>query len=402
MRLQNLNLKNVRHRIETDLEALKAFTATPGDGCTRMPFTKETQDAAVYLKEIMADAGLEVREDCVGNIFGTLKGSDPSLPCVMMGSHYDSVYNGGDYDGIAGVICAIETARILQEEGIQLQRDFVAAAFMDEEGCRFGTGYFGSKSMLGQMTLEECKYYTDKDHISVYDAMTSYGLVPEELGNAAWEKDSIGCFIEPHIEQGPVLDAKGLELGLVDCIVGIQRYVVTVNGRADHAGTTPMHMRKDAVLIASRVVSEIADMAREKGEGTVATVGYMNTMAGAMNIIADCVEFSIDIRSGSQENLDDISANIFRRLNEETEAVGASYSVVNKLKISPVSLDEGMLNIMEECCRQHGYSYQRMPSGAGHDALAIGQVLPTVMLFVPSENGRSHCPAEHTPYEVFA
>lgn len=401
-RLKDLDLKKIKHRIKADLEAMKAFTATPGNGCTRMPFTKETRLAAEYLKKVMADAGLEVREDCVGNVFGVLPGEDRTLPCIMMGSHYDSVYNGGDYDGIAGVICAIETARVFNEEGTQLKCDFVVAAFMDEEGCRFGTGYFGSKCMLGQMTVEECKEYTDKDDITVYDAMKEYGLAPKELKAAAWAAGSIGYFIEPHIEQGPVLDSEKTELGLVDCIVGIQRYMVTVNGRADHAGTTPMHMRKDAVSIASKVISEIDRMAIEEGEDTVATVGYIRTVPGAMNIIADSVEFSIDIRSRNNDIINRIAAQIRKRLEEETTAVGAQYSMDSKLTITPVCLDEQMLSIMEESCKAHGYSYRRLPSGAGHDALAIGQVLPTVMLFVPSKDGRSHCPVEYTSYGDFA
>lgn len=399
---KSLDLEVSKKRIKKDLEALKAFTATPGNGCTRMPFTKETRDAAEYLKKAMAEAGMEVREDAVGNVFGVLHGTDETLPCIMMGSHYDSVYNGGDYDGIAGVVCAIETARILVEEGIQLKADYVAAAFMDEEGCRFGTGYFGSKSMLGQMTVEECKKYTDKDDITVYDAMKAYGFRPKELVSAAWEKGSIGYFIEPHVEQGPVLDAEKIELGLVDCIVGIQRYMVTVNGRADHAGTTPMHMRKDAVSIATKVVSKIDQMAMEKNDGTVATVGYMKTISGAMNIIADSVEFSIDIRSRCQENIDNIVRQIKEHLEKETKAVDASYSIVNKLTITPVALNEAMLDVMEQSCIKHGYTYKRMISGAGHDALAIGQSIPTVMLFVPSVDGRSHCPVEYTSYRYFA
>ena len=402
MRGQELELPHLKHRIKENLEAMKAFTATPGNGCTRMPFTKETRDAAEYLKKVMAQAGLEVREDCVGNVFGVLRGEDRSLPCIMMGSHYDSVYNGGDYDGIAGVICAIETARVLLEQGRQLKQDFVVAAFMDEEGCRFGTGYFGSKCMLGQMTVEECKTYTDKDDITVYDAMKAYGFNPKQLGRAAWQPGSIACFIETHIEQGPVLDAASIELGLVDCIVGIQRYMVTVNGRSDHAGTTPMHMRKDAVSIAAKVIADIDGMARERGEGTVATVGYLKATPGAMNVIAGSAEFSVDVRSRTQENIDGIVAQIRQRLDEETSAVGASYSMEQKLEISPVDLNPRMLDIMEESCKAHGFTCCRLPSGAGHDSLAIGQVLPTVMLFVPSRDGRSHCPVEYTPYFDFA
>ncbi len=392
----------ITKRISADLKYLKEFTATPGNGCTRMPFTQETRYAAEYLKKIMGDAGLAVREDCVGNVFGTLPGEDRSLPCVMVGSHYDSVYNGGDYDGIAGVISAVELARLLQDEGKRLRSDLVVAAFMDEEGCRFGTGYFGSKCMLGQMTVEECKHYTDKDDISVYDAMTEYGLVPENLKDAAWPEGSIGHYIELHIEQGPVLDANQIELGLVNCIVGIQRYIVTVQGRSDHAGTTPMDMRQDAVNMAAKVIGKIGDMAKAEGNGTVATVGYMKVTPSAMNVVAESVDFSIDIRSTDNAIIDKIASQIWAELDRETQATWASWSADSKLTITPVDLSPAMLDIMEESCKEHGYSYLRMPSGAGHDALAIGQSLDTVMIFVPSKDGRSHCPVEYTPYEAFS
>lgn len=397
-----MNLKHITQRVQSDLQYIKEFTATPGSGCTRMPFSQETRYTAEYLKKIMADAGLEVREDCVGNVFGVRPGKDRSLPCIMTGSHYDSVYNGGDYDGIAGVISAVELARLLRDESVQLPCDFVAAAFMDEEGCRFGTGYFGSKCMLGQMTVEECRHYKDKDDISVYDAMKEYGLVPELLGDAAWPEGSIGHYIELHIEQGPVLDAGKTELGLVNCIVGIQRYMVTIRGRSDHAGTTPMDMRQDAVDIAAKVVSRIGDMARAEGSGTVATVGYMKVTPSAMNVVAEKVDFSIDIRSADSGIIDKIAAQIRAELDAETQKAGAAYSIDTKLTIAPVSLNQRMLDIMENSCRKHGFSFRRMPSGAGHDALAIGQSVDTVMLFVPSKDGRSHCPVEYTPYKDFS
>ena len=397
-----MDLKLITQRVQSDLQYIKEFTATPGSGCTRMPFSQETRYTAEYLKKAMADAGLEVHEDCVGNVFGVRPGKDRSLPCIMVGSHYDSVYNGGDYDGIAGVISAVELARLLRDENAELPCDFVAAAFMDEEGCRFGTGYFGSKCMLGQMTIEECRHYTDKDDISVYDAMKEYGLEPERLSEAAWPEGSIGRYIELHIEQGPVLDAEQTEIGLVDCIVGIQRYLVTICGRSDHAGTTPMDMRQDAVDIAAKVISKIGDMAREEGKGTVATVGYMKVTPSAMNVVAEKVDFSIDIRSSDNEVINRIAGKIRKELDEETGKTGASYSIDSKLTMTPVNLNPGMLDIMEESCRKRGYTSRRMPSGAGHDALAIGQTIDTVMLFVPSKDGRSHCPAEYTPYEAFA
>lgn len=397
-----MSIETITGRIATNLEALKQFTATPGNGCTRLPFTKEAREAVDYLRGVMTEAGLEVHEDAAGNIFGVLKGEDPTAPCIMMGSHYDSVTNGGDFDGIAGVVCAIEVARQLKEKGIQPKRNFVAVGFCDEEGLRFGTGYFGSGAMLGNRDVEYCRNFKDKDGISIYDAMKTYGLDPERIGEAKWPEGSIGSFLELHIEQGPVLDAEGLELGLVDCIVGIQRYMVTVHGRADHAGTTPMDMRLDAVDAATKVISKIADWAREKADGTVATTGYIKTVPGGMNIVAEKVEFTVDIRSSNNDNINDIAKRIRAALDHEVKAMGGSYEIDTKLVITPVHLSQEMLGMMEEDCKAQGYSYKRLASGAGHDALEIGQVIPTVMLFVPSKDGRSHCPVEFTRYSEFA
>lgn len=396
-----MGMEKITGRLATDLEGLKQFTATPGNGCTRLPFTKEARGAVDYLTKMMEEAGLEVHEDAAGNVIGILKGEDPAAPCVMMGSHYDSVTNGGDFDGIAGAVAAVEVARQLRDRGVKLKRNFVAVGFCDEEGLRFGTGYFGSGAMLGNRDVEYCKKFKDNDGISIYDAMKSYGLDPEKVADAKWPEGSIGSFLELHIEQGPVLDAENIELGLVDCIVGIQRYMVSVYGRADHAGTTPMDMRLDAVDAATKVISKIADWAREKADGTVATTGYIKTIPGGMNIVAERVDFTVDIRSKNNDNINDIANRIRAALDREVAAMGGSYEIENKLTITPVMLSEEMLDIMEEDCKEKGFSYKRLPSGAGHDSLEIGQVIPTVMLFVPSKEGRSHCPVEFTKYSDF-
>lgn len=398
----HMSIEEITGRVARDLEHLKRYTATPGQGCTRLPFTKEARQAVDYLKELMQECELTIKEDTAGNVFGILEGEDMEAPCVMMGSHYDSVFNGGDYDGIAGVVCAIEVARQLKEKGVKPKRSFVVAGFCDEEGMRFGTGYFGSGAMLGSRDVEYTKKFADKNGVTIYDAMKEYGLNPEEIGKAKWEKGSIGAFLEAHIEQGPVLDVEQIELGLVNCIVGIQRYMVTVSGRADHAGTTPMDMRMDAVDAASKVISKIADWAREKADGTVATVGYINTIPGGMNIVAEKVEFTVDIRSSNNDNINDISSRIKKALEREVKEFGGSFEMENKLTITPVHLSEEMLDVLEKGCKNQGYSYKRMPSGAGHDALEIGQTIPTVMLFVPSKDGRSHCPVEFTKYSELA
>ena len=390
------------NRIQKDLETLASYTSTPGHGVTRSSYSKEDTLAKEYLIKEMKKLHLDVYEDGIGTIFGRREGTLTDAPVVMFGSHYDSVVNGGDFDGIAGAVCAIEVARQLKEKGVTPKRNFVAVGFCDEEGMRFGTGYFGSGAMLGNRDVEYCKKFKDRDGVSIYDAMKSYGLDPEKITDAKWPEGSIGHFLEAHIEQGPVLDAENIEIGLVDCIVGIQRYMVTVHGRADHAGTTPMDMRLDAVDAATKVISKIADWAREKADGTVSTVGYINTVPGGMNIVAEECQFTVDIRSKNNDNINDIANRIRAALDREVKAMGGSYDIETKLVITPVNLSQEMLGIMEESCKAHGYSYKYLPSGAGHDALEIGQVLPTVMLFVPSKEGRSHCPVEFTKYSDFA
>ena len=395
-------IEEVISRVAKDLEHIKQYTSTPGEGTTRLPFTKEARDVVNYLTEVMKEAGLTVREDAAGNVIGVMEGEDPSLPCVMMGSHYDSVTNGGPFDGIAGVVCAIEVARLMKENGVKPKRNFVVVGFCDEEGMRFGTGYFGSGAMLGNRDVAYCKNFADVNGVTIYDAMEEYGLDPEKIEEAKWPEGSIGNFLELHIEQGPVLDAENIEIGLVEGIVGIQRYMVTVHGRADHAGTTPMDMRIDAVEAATKVISKIPDWAREKADGTVATTGFIRTTPGGMNIVAEKVEFTVDIRSMNNDNINDIARRIRAALDREVKAIGGSYEIDTKLVIEPVYLSMDMLKVMEEGCKERGYSYKYLPSGAGHDSLEIGQVIPTVMIFTPSKDGRSHCPVEFTKYSDFA
>jgi allantoate deiminase len=397
-----MDLEQITGNLQKNLEALHQYSATPGNGTTRLPFTKEARAAVDHIKAMMAEAGLKIREDEAGNVFGVLEGSDPSLPAVMTGSHFDTVTNGGNFDGLAGIITGIEIARQIRQKGDTLKRNLVVAGFCDEEGMRFGTGYFGSKAILGQVTQEDLHRYKDKDNVSIYQAMKGYGKAPEDLPKAKWDLKTIGAFIEAHIEQGPVLYQSGKELGLVECIVGIQRYIVTVRGRSDHAGTTPMDMRIDAVETATKVISKIPDWAREKGDGTVATTGFVQVLPGGMNIIAEEVQFSVDVRSRNNANIQDIAAKIRAELDTVCARNGATYTMDSKLTITPVNLSESMLAKLEQNCKSRGFSYRRMISGAGHDALAIGQLLDTVMVFVPSKDGRSHCPVEWTEYRDIA
>jgi allantoate deiminase len=386
----------ITENLQKNLEALGQYTATPGAGTTRLPFTREARAAANHIRTMMEEAGLRFREDAAGNLIGTMGGSDPSLPALIVGSHYDTVTNGGNFDGPAGIMTGIEIARLLRSTAHR--RNFAVIAFCDEEGLRFGTAYFGSKSLLGQWSQDDLRRYKDRDGISVYQAMKSYGLPPEDLPQAAWDLSSIRSYIEMHIEQGPVLYRSGEELGLVECIAGIQRYLVTVKGRTDHAGTTPMDMRIDPVETAAKVIAKIPGWAREKGGGTVATTGFIKTTPGGVNIVAGELQFSVDLRSHNNDIIEDLAAKIRISLEEAGKSNGAVCAMDKQLAIPPVDLNRDMLERLERSCKRRGYRFRRMISGAGHDALAIGQALDTVMVFVPSKDGRSHCPEEWTEY----
>lgn len=382
-------LKLIEDNIIKALDALQEFTATPGCGVTRFPYSKEARDACSYLKKLMEAVGLAVRMDNSGAVIGRLEGKSPAT--IMIGSHFDSVKHGGAYDGIAGVVCAIEVARLLKESGTELGYSLEVIATNDEEGARFNVGLFTGKVLLGQLTSEDLKAQVDADGVSVYQAMAAYGLKPEEI--AEHKRDDIKAFIEIHIEQGPVLEAEHKEIGIVDVIVGIKRARIRINGRADHAGTMPMHMRKDALEQATKVISKIGDRAR-LFRNCVATVGYLQVEPNVMNIIPQSVTFVVDIRGVDEETIMTQYYSLLADLDKMSLESGLTYDVENLLYAEPVRMDEEIKGHFEMSCIERQYDYMHLPSGAGHDAQIFGAQLPAAMLFVPSAGGRSHCPEE--------
>lgn len=385
----NNEFKTIEANIVKALEDLRKFTATPGCGVTRLPYTEEARAACAYLKERMEAVGLTVRLDNSGAVIGRLEGK--SLATIMIGSHFDSVKHGGAYDGIAGVVCAIEVARLLKESGKELRYSLEVIATNDEEGARFNAGLFTGKVLLGQLTCEDIKGQVDADGISVYQAMAAYGLKPEEI--AQYKRDDIKAFIEIHIEQGPVLEAEHKEIGIVDVIVGIKRARIRINGRADHAGTMPMYMRKDALEQATKVISKIGDRAR-LFRNCVATVGYMQVEPNVMNIIPQGVTFVVDIRGVDEETIMTQYYSLLADLDKMSLESGLTYEVENLLYAQPVLMDEEIKGHFEMSCITRELAYMHLPSGAGHDAQIFGAKLPAAMLFVPSAGGRSHCPEE--------
>lgn len=383
-------MEGLEQAIARRIEEFSRFTATPGQGCTRLPFSRETRAAAEYLKEAMGQLGLEVWEDQAGSVFGRLPGRDRSLPCVMCGSHLDSVVSGGNYDGAGGIMCALEIARRLDRE--KLERDFVVCALMDEEGCRFGGGYFGSLSIMGKIDAAYCRQVKDPEGVSVAQQMKEYGLDPEAIAQAAWAPGSIGDYLEIHAEQGPVLDQQGVPLGLVTGIVGIRRYEVTVLGQSNHAGTTPMAQRKDALTGAARVFLRVEELARARGD-CVATVGRIQAFPGSYNIIPGRAEFLLEVRALEQERLEELEGALNQAL-EEARAAGLEVRLEPTSASEPVRLSPTLLRYNREACTRLDIPCLELASGAGHDAQIIAGGARAAMLFVPSRGGLSHCPQE--------
>lgn len=384
-----MNLNLIAEKIKQQLLELTQFNATPGKGVTRFPFTAEAKAATEYLKHLMEEAGLKVRLDNSGSLIGRLEGEVPET--IMIGSHLDSVKNGGAYDGIAGVVCAIAIAKEIVENKIPLHYSLEIIATNDEEGARFHTGLFSGKVMFGQLSVEDIKNQKDADDISVYQAMEEYGLEPDKIQDNV--RSGIKAFLEIHIEQGPVLEAAEKNIGIVDVIVGIQRTLVTIQGRADHAGTMPMNMRKDAMAMAAKAIAPLDERAKQY-PNAVTTVGFVAIEPNVINIIPEKVTFAVDIRGVEETTIKGLNTALLEDLERLAKEMDMSYTAESLLYAEPVVMNEKIRSCYEASCVKNAFSYMHLVSGAGHDAQIFGKEVPAAMLFVPSVAGRSHCPEE--------
>ena len=386
------NIAELSRALEKHIISLANFTSTPGEGVTRFPFTKPALDCVEYLKKAMTAAGLSVRMDGSGALIGRLEGKRSKT--IMVGSHYDSVQHGGAYDGIAGVVCGLVLAEYLHENRIIPEYSLEIVGMNDEEGARFKNGFFSSKAMLGEMTEKELYEAVDADGISTAEAMKEWGLTPDDYMKAKRDISELRAFLEVHIEQGLVLESAHNDIGIVGTIVGMERYVVNIGGRADHAGTTPMNMRKDALSAAAKIISEISGYAREE-QDSVATVGYISAAPNEINTIAQSAEFTLDIRSVDVDRIQRILDRCKKRIEAVCAEEGVEYSMTNTLSVMPTEMSGEIRSLIAESCRRRGFSFLEMNSGAGHDSLPIGKVIPTAMMFIPTKDGRSHCPEEY-------
>lgn len=387
-------------RIQKDIESLAQYSQVQGIGCTRFTYTKEFAQARDYIAAQMKAAGLSVREDAVGTVIGRMEGKNPSAPIIMTGSHFDTVKTGGRFDGAAGVVAALETARTLHDEGFVPERPIEFVALPEEEGARFGGGLFASRAMCGQLYENELESYKDSEGVSMAQAMREYGLDPAKADEARRKKGEIGMFLELHIEQGPVLEKEKVDVGIVEAIVGIKCFNVYVYGRSDHAGTTPLNMRADTMLATARAIVAGTDKAKELDDGTVVTFGRVETQPGAFNIVAKETLFDIDCRSKTLESVDKVIAAVKASLEQsQAENPGLSFRLVEKLTAQPVLMKPEVQELLEQQAAEAGISTRKMLSGAGHDAMVMGSLCDVAMIFVPSKDGRSHVPEEWTDYE---
>lgn len=392
-------LKTRLDRITRDIEELAKFSCVEGIGCTRFTYTKEFARARDYIVSEMKAAGLTVREDAVGVVIGRMEGKNPDAPAIMTGSHFDTVKTGGRFDGPAGVVAALETARTLHEEGFVPEVPIEFVALPEEEGARFGSGLFGSRAICGQLKPGEIENNRDWDGISVAEAMKEYGLDPAKAGEAQRKPGEIGTFIELHIEQGPLLEKNKIDIGIVDAIVGLRVLNVHVYGRSDHAGNTPMNMRADTMLAAAKAITAGTEKALEIGDGTVMTCGRVETVPGAFNIVAKETFFQIDCRSKTLANVDRVLDVIRASLDKScTENPGLSYDIEEKVFASEVPMKAEVQDVLRAEADEAGITYTGMLSGAGHDAMIMGSLCDVAMVFVPSKDGRSHVPEEWTDY----
>ncbi|ULR43808.1 Zn-dependent hydrolase [Rhizobium sp. K102] len=387
------NLPVNASRIAEDIEALAAITE-PGHPWTRRAFSPLFREGRSYLEARMKAAGLETRFDAAGNLIGRRTGRKPWLGTIMLGSHSDTVPDGGRFDGIAGVIAALEVARALGDQTIELDHDLEVVDFLAEEVSIFGVSCIGSRGMTGQ--LPEAWLSRASGDLDLAGGIARVGGEPAVL--AQQKRPDIAGFLELHIEQGPVLEAERKDIGIVTAIAGITRIEIAVEGRADHAGTTPMDRRADALVAASQLVLDIrnaaAELARTPGH-FAATVGEFRIEPNAANVVPSKVVLLIDGRAEIRADMEAFCRWLEGHVEKLATAYGVRIEAPNRVSDNlPTPGDAGLLSTLEAACERVGAKHRRMASGAGHDTAWIAKVAPAAMIFVPCRAGRSHCADE--------
>lgn len=373
----------------------------PGGGLTREVYTAEYGRAVDYVSELMRDAGLAVGLDAAGNLFGVWEGTDPDASRVLTGSHFDTTLNAGRYDGVVGVLGAIEAVRRLRDGGVVPRRGIQIVGFAGEEP-RFGAGCIGSRAMTATISRSELDEMRDRDGVSVADAMRDVGLDPDRLLEARLDPATVHAFVELHIEQAEVLESTGSEIGVVTHIAAPHDLRVTLRGSAMHAGATPMHLRRDALVGAAEATLELERLALASRSGTtVGTVGVMRVSPSAVNVIPGEVQMDVDIRDSDAEAREQVVDAFEAKLAELAGRRGLELATSTLVRDQPAACSPLVVDAVRDTCEELGVDFTEMISGAYHDAMVLGAEVPIGMIFVPSAGGLSHHPDEYTaPGEI--
>ena len=375
------------------LEWLGSFGKDPAGGVSRLLYSREWVEAQQALKGWMEAEGFDVRFDEVGNLSGIVQGSDTS-ETILTGSHVDTVTNGGYYDGQYGIVTGVLALKYLKEHYGQPKRNLEVVSLAEEEGSRFPYVYWGSKNIVGTANREDVEGIVDFNNIPFVEAMKESGFTFRDASKAP--RQDLKAFVEIHVEQGNVLENEKKSVGVVDSIVGQRRFTVEITGEANHAGTTPMGYRKDAVYAASHMIYELIGLAKQQGDPLVMTVGRMEITPNIVNVVPGKVIFTIDVRHTDKAAIVQFTDILTAKIEENANEHEVEASIDMWLDADPVPMDAEIVAIIEDQCKNSNLNYKRMHSGAGHDAQIFAETVPTAMLFVPSRKGISHNPAEYT------
>jgi len=382
-------------RFRESFESYSEIGATDDGGLHRLTLTDSDRRARDAFVDDLESLGLDVRVDAVGNVFGRREGTDPDADPVLVGSHLDSQPYGGRYDGQLGVLTALETLRALDDEGIETDRPIEIVNWTNEEGSRFQHAMLGSAVFAGVTDLDEALGLTDDDGTTLGEALERIGYD----GDADVSPFDVHSHLELHVEQGPFLEAHDTSVGVVEGVFGMAWQRATVYGESDHAGPSPMHTRTDALAAAADAASEINDLPNRLGPDAVATIGEFSVEPDSVNVIPSRAEFTVDVRSYDDEVVAATKEGLRDELDAACRRHGTDYEVEDVWEIPHTEFDEGVCDVVAEAAETAGVSYERLVSGAGHDAKYVSELAPTAMVFVPSVDGITHNESEFTEWD---
>ncbi len=391
------NLAINAERLLRRIEQMGKIGDTGDGGSRRLALTEEDKQGRDLLVSWMRDLDMAVRIDAIGNIFGIWPADGAEAP-VMCGSHIDTVATGGRYDGVYGVVAGVEVIETLREAGITPNRPIAVAAFTNEEGSRFQPDMLGSLVHAGGLQLGEALSQHSVDGVELADALEAIGYAGQETPGTIQPK----AYVELHIEQGPVLDAANEVIGVVKDLQGISWSEITIHGASNHAGTTPMNMRRDAGRVAAEIHVGASALAEEIGGGQVCTIGRVEFEPNFINVIPKSVRMTLDLRNPEPQHFAEAEARVFQMIDAIAAKHGCTATRRELCRFEPVRFDDRIVALIDAVAHAQGHSPRHMTSGAGHDAQMMARICPAAMIFVPSVDGISHNPAEYTRPEHLA